>query len=119
MEELIKEELSKVDESNIENVIEHLKDLGMICSEDYQYVHELCLTDLLKAIQIMKLLSFFGKYCSNTAQPDIVCNIEFEEEDNQIVSKNPLPIFSSMSSIIPSFSNSSIPSTTIVHLLIL
>ncbi|CAL1300021.1 unnamed protein product [Larinioides sclopetarius] len=81
MEELIRQGLPGVDEATIENVIEHLKDLGMIYTEDCQYVEEAYLTHLLKPIHVKKLLSFFKKFSSETiAQPNIVYNLEFEEK---------------------------------------
>ncbi|CAL1269952.1 unnamed protein product [Larinioides sclopetarius] len=101
MEELIRQGLPGVDEATIENVIEHLKDLGMIYTEDCQYVEEAYLTHLLKPIHVKKLLSFFKKFSSETiAQPNIVYNLEFEEKNNKVVTESPVPFFSS--SAVPS-----------------
>lgn len=113
MEELIKKGLPGVDQDIIEKVIVKLKDLGMAVEEDCEYVEESFLTDILKPIQVKKLLSFFAKFCSErtAASQPVIYNVDFVESNNLLISKSPIPMqFSSSSDIHDSCANPSVPS---------
>lgn len=68
----------------------------MTYAEDCQYVEKSYLSHFLMPIQIKNLLHSLIFYSDTVVQPQIVsvCNLEFEENDNnQIVTSSPVPFF--------------------------
>lgn len=115
MEELIQKSLPGVEQDTIQKVIDRLKDFGMVIEDDCEYVEESFLIDILKPIQLKKLLSFFAKFCSArkaASQPIVIDNVEFAE-NNDLISNSPIAMqFSSSSDINDSCIAPSVPSTS-------
>lgn len=114
MEELIQKGLPGVEQDTIQKVIDRLKDFGMVIEDDCEYVEESFLMDILKPIQLKKLLSFFSKFCSarKVVTPPVIDSVKSTENIN-LISNSPAAMqFSSSSDINDSSDTPSEPSTS-------
>lgn len=71
MDHLVEKALPGLEYDVIKKVSERLSDIGVIHQDDLQFVEEENIKDLLKPIQVKKLLKFFNELVKKSAVPSL------------------------------------------------